>query len=230
MTFAGDGKLWAYLGDPEQGKSVFARRRALEEGTTPDGDVRDGHVLIYVTPNGEETDPWPGPTLSVERVESLLSDDSAEVPEVFAVRGGPRAYEAAARVALDVAPRLRPILVVDECHRVFRENFSDALGLAECFHEGRHRGIDLHVITQWPARADKRLFRASRCTHWFHLHEADDMEWICRRYSVRAAEEVLALAPYEHVDVPLGHPPSHWIWRSDRRDREAAGGTSSSGA
>ncbi len=212
-----DGTCVVALGDRGTGKSTLIRRLALAEATTERGEVRAGYLAIYVTPNGEETDPWPGVSYEAEELEALAADEGGEYPGLVVCRGGPRAYDVAARVALDVCRELVVVFVVDELHRVLKHNFSDQLALAEVFHEGRHRRIRLFGISQWPARIDSRVLYAADETYWFRLHAPGNLNWIARNYSVEAADEVASLPDYRYVHVEEDRPPASWRWRSDRR-------------
>lgn len=217
---AGDGRNVVFVGDRGTGKSTLARWLALAALTDSRGRPYKGVLGIYVTPNGQGTDPWPGPSFDLEALEKLLAEDAPELPPLMVVRGGPAAYHAAATLAMQAGEAgFRVLLLVDECHRVFREGFGDGTAMAVLFHEGRHRGIDVYFVTQWPARADKRLFRSSDAVWWFRLLTPEDLEWIASRYSVAAAMQVDELPDFEAVRIVKDRPPPEWRWRADDKRR-----------
>lgn len=217
---AHDGRNAVFVGDRGTGKSTKARALALHALTDSRGRPREGVLGILVTPNGPDSDPWPGGTeLTPEELDKLLATERPEVPHLIVIRGGPYAYHRAAELALLCCDQFRVLILVDECHRVFREGFGDGTPMAELFHEGRHRGIDVYFVTQWPARADKRLIRSSDAVFWFSLITPEDLEWIAGRYSVRAARQVEELPPYHYVRIVRDRPPPEWRWRADRKER-----------
>lgn len=217
---ATDGRVFCYFGDRKTGKSYLARRLVLEsvaiDEEDEDGDDRrviaPMALAIYVTPNTESTDPWPGPTLAAPPATL-----DARTPRAFAMRGG-AAYEQAAEWIMLHCTRRRIVFLVDEAHRVWPENFSPRSKMAELFHEGRHRGVDLHVISQWPSRIDKRLVYAADETRWFRLHHPRTLEWIAGEYSREAGQQVAGLPRRKWITVLEDNPPPEWRWKWTRKE------------
>lgn len=199
-----DGRVFLYFGDRNTGKSYLARKMALDSAAV-NGRVCRMAVVLYVTPNTAATDPWPGPTLQ----EPPPMD---RAPRAFALRGG-QSYEPAAEWIMAHCGERRIVFLVDEAHRVWPENFSPASRMAELFHEGRHRGVDLHVISQWPSKLDKRLVYAADETRWFRLHHPRTLEWIRGQYSLAAAQEVAGLPRRKWITVLEDDPPPAWRWK-----------------
>ena len=200
-----DGRVMLYFGDRKTGKSYLARQAALDSASV-NGRVCRMAVVVYCTPNTASTDPWPGPTLQAP------PESMAQCPRAFALRGG-SSYEPAAEWIMAHCGERRIVFLVDEAHRVWPENFSPSSRMAELFHEGRHRGVDLHVISQWPAKLDKRLVYAADETRWFRLHHPRTLEWIRVQYSLGAAQEVAGLPRRTWITVLEDDPPPAWRWK-----------------
>lgn len=192
---AGQGSVEAYFGGRGTGKSTLARENAIE-------DAGPGHLVVYITPNHAASDPWPG--------EDRKLTDTSAFPYAVAYRG----YDVnqVAPIIWRAVTAWRVTLVIDEAHETFPEGFSRVSPAGILFHRGRHLGIRLHVISQWPARVDKRIVRAADVTHWFRLRAAEDLEWLRRRYGDRAPLDVRKLPNYHHIDIVNDDPPPEWDW------------------
>lgn len=170
-----DGDLSCYFGDTGTGKSYLARQHVLQAVMG-----FPAALGVYLTPNGRARDPWPGPVV-------LPGTDLARAPQFVSYRGG-SVYEGACadvlRVCGDVERGIPPqrcvYFLIDESHRIFDHMPSDGPA-ADLFHESRHRGIHLRVISQWPARVDKILFRRADALYLFRVHAYEDLQWFARR-------------------------------------------------
>lgn len=165
--------------------------------------ARPGSLAIYVTPNGPYTDPLDyGEDSTVE--EAL----SKRLPRALCFRA--EDIDDVCDFAAVQAEKFRVGLCIDEAHEVFPEGFSPASAAGQLFHRGRHLGIHLIVVSQWPARLDKRLFRAAELTYWFRLHAHEDLKWIRKRWGLRAAQDIAGLRDRTFLRVAWDNLPPGW--------------------
>lgn len=194
------GFIHCVFGDRGSGKSVKARAyaRALA------GNDKSS-LIVYSTPNTKLTDPFYGPDLSSEHLTNL--------PAAVAVRANP---DLAFRFAIAQCKRFRVTLIVDEAHEVWHENFSDDGSGGKIFHRSRHIGLGIIVVSQWPARLDKRVFRAADTVFWGRMQYSRDLKWVEAEFGKYAANQVYNLPKYHFIKVDKDNLPKGWGWDGGR--------------
>lgn len=196
----------AVLGDRKTGKSYYARHTVLARELGP------GNLGIMWTPNSAASDPC---DIVDSRGRPLMVDTTAE--EVINSKSLPAAIclrdedpETVCMIAVAAARKFRVTLLLDEAHQVFPENFSPKSQASALFHRGRHLGVNLIAVSQWPAHLSKKLFRASDTVYWFRLNAFEDLKWLETRFGETAAREVNSLARYHHIEVHGDDLPDTW--------------------
>lgn len=203
-----DGSVVAVLGDRKTGKSVFARGLLR-------GWARQGALAVYCTPNGRQSDPLEyGVEFSIARAES-----GERLPYAIALREDP---EDVAVFVIRAATKFDVALLLDEAHETLYEGFSGQSELGSLFHRGRHLGVHLILVSQWPARIDKRIFRAATTVYWFRLHAHEDLRWVEQRWGETAAREIASLPDYHHLEIQGDSLPSSWRRFDDLTPSEAS--------
>ncbi len=197
-----DGWVRGVFGNRGSGKSYFAREYAKQFAGR-------GKVVIYSTPNGEGTDPFWARTFSSTAF--VNPSPGFRVPTAFAIRG--EGGEVALEIARNLSSKFKVTLILDEAHETFPEGFSASEMAGEVFHRSRHMGLNLLFVSQWPARLDKRVFRASDTIFWFKLVYSRDLEWVAREYGDRAALQIQNLKPRWRLEVKQGELPAGWGWK-----------------
>lgn len=197
---AGNAWVRSVLGDRRTGKSYFARHSLLAS------NLGRGSLGLVWTPNGPATDPCDIKGMVDMSAEELINSDRC--PMAVCLRG--EDAETACQLAVAAAQKFRVTLLIDEAHEVFPENFSPKSEAAALFHRGRHLGINLIVVSQWPAKLSKTVLRASESVYWFRLHAYEDLKWIAKRYGEQAATEVANLEQYHHICVVGDDLPESW--------------------
>jgi hypothetical protein len=204
-----EGRVSSYFGNPKMGKSVLARKHMRPK-------LGPGVLGIYFTPNPPHRDPFDfGPDMTVDQVRNCR-----HLPYALCLRGEDPAVVCQLAVDAATMPRLGPegeplepfhvVLLVDESHEVFDHNFAKDSPTGVLFHRGRHVGIDLSSISQWPSRVDMRVFRASTNVHWFCLLAHADLRWVEREYGEAAAYDIATLKPWHCISVVDNRLPAGW--------------------
>lgn len=188
------GFIHCIFGDRGSGKSVKAREYAKEVN----GEGEAG-LIVYSTPNSALTDPFYGPDLDPSHLQKL--------PAAVAIRANP---DLAFRFSLAQCKRFRVTLILDEAHEVWHENFSDDGVAGTIFHRSRHMGLGIVVVSQWPARLDKRVFRASDVVYWGRLQFSRDVKWVESEFGKVAAKQVRSLPKYHFIRVDKDNLPKGW--------------------
>lgn len=191
-----EGFIHCIFGDRGSGKSVKARAYAKALAGSDKSSL-----VVYATPNSSLTDPFYGPDLEAGHLKAL--------PKAVAIRAN---YDLAFRFALKQAEKYHVYLVVDEAHEVWHENFGDDGTSGTIFHRSRHMGLGIIVVSQWPARLDKRVFRAADTVYWGRLQFSRDLEWVKREFGQTAAQQVYGLPKYHFIKVEKDKLPNGWGW------------------
>jgi len=131
------------------------------------------------------------------------------IPYAMALREPPeQVCEFALRLAREKG--MRVALIIDEAWDAFPEGFSQRSAAGRIFRAGRHVGVELVVVSQWPVDVSKRVIRASFDVHWFRMQAREDLWWLARRWGKVAAEQVANLPLYQSIRMEMDDLPPGW--------------------
>lgn len=211
LTNAGKAWVRSVLGDRKTGKSYFARHNILAN------ELGQNSLGIMWTPNGAASDPCDIKGMVDMTAEELIN--CPRCPAAVCLRD--EDPELVCQLAVAAASKFRVTLLLDEAHQIFPENFSPKSKASELFHRGRHLGVNLIAVSQWPAHLSKKLFRASDTVYWFRLNAYEDLKWLERRYGENAAKEVNNLQRFHHIEIHGDDLPETWRkWQGEETESE----------